>query len=79
VTGAFVKKVAQNVTQSIFLKINTVEKRSPIICAISVIFTKQPKVNSHPIGENLPNLVTLASTSEISSKNILLNFAGNKN
>jgi hypothetical protein len=34
-------------------------KSSPIIGATSVIFTKLPKVNSDPIGENSPNLVTL--------------------
>jgi hypothetical protein len=27
----------------------------------SVIFNKLPKVNNHPLGENSPNLVTLAS------------------
>jgi hypothetical protein len=27
--------------------------------ATSVIFTKQSKVNNHPLGENSPNLVTL--------------------
>jgi hypothetical protein len=32
----------------------------PIICATSVISTKTPKHrNSHPVGENSPNLVTL--------------------
>jgi hypothetical protein len=35
------------------------EKSSTIICANSVIFTKLPGVNSHPLGENSPNLVTL--------------------
>jgi hypothetical protein len=35
---------------------------SPIICAVSVIFTKLPKVNSRPTGENSPNLVTLVAT-----------------
>jgi hypothetical protein len=36
------------------------KKSSPIICAVSVIFTKNyPKVSSHPMGENSPNLVTL--------------------
>jgi hypothetical protein len=32
------------------------------MCAASVFFTKLPKVNSHPIGENSPNLVTLLTT-----------------
>jgi hypothetical protein len=60
------RKVAQTIAQSIFCEnqnINfTVEKSSPIICATSVIFTKLPKVNSHPIGENSPNHVTLVDT-----------------
>jgi hypothetical protein len=30
-----------------------VEKSSPIICAISVIFTKIPKVISHPMGQKI--------------------------
>jgi hypothetical protein len=34
------------------------EKSAPIMCAISLIFSKLPKVNSRPIGENSPNLVT---------------------
>jgi hypothetical protein len=34
-------------------------KSSPIICAISAVFAKLPKVLSRPIGENSPNLVTL--------------------
>jgi hypothetical protein len=46
------------------VKINTQllprKKSSPIICDISVIFTKKlPKVNSRPMGENSPYLVTL--------------------
>jgi hypothetical protein len=32
------------------------------MCAISVIFTKIPKVMSRPMGENSPNLVTLSAT-----------------
>jgi hypothetical protein len=36
------------------------EKSSTKILAASVIFTKMPKVNNHPIGENSSNLVTLA-------------------
>jgi hypothetical protein len=36
----------------------TVEKSSPIIGSISAIFTKLPKLNSLPIFENSPNLVT---------------------
>jgi hypothetical protein len=31
-----------------------------IIFALSVIFTKLPKVNSRPTGENSPDLVTLS-------------------
>jgi hypothetical protein len=46
-----------------FVKIDfttfTVEKSSPSIWAISVIFKKLPKVNNHPIGDNSPNPVTL--------------------
>jgi hypothetical protein len=34
-------------------------KSSSIIWAISVIFTKLPKVKNDPMGENSPNLVTL--------------------
>jgi hypothetical protein len=37
------------------------EKSSPEMCAASVIFKPRPKVNNHPFGENLPNLVTLSS------------------
>jgi hypothetical protein len=38
------------------------EKSSPIICAISVIFTKLPEGNSRPIGrQNSPNPVTLVA------------------
>jgi hypothetical protein len=36
-----------------------VEKGSLIICAISVFLQNIPKVNSRPIGEISPNLVTL--------------------
>jgi hypothetical protein len=43
----------------------TVEKSSPNICAISVIFSKLPRVNSLPIGETLPNLVTLLNKKRI--------------
>jgi hypothetical protein len=62
VTRCVCEKVAQNAAQSVFWKIIitfTVEKGSPIIYGTSVIFTKLPKVNSHPIGEKSPNLVTL--------------------
>jgi hypothetical protein len=45
------------------------ENSSPIICAISVIFTKLPEGNSRPIGENSPNLVTLGRKSIILCKN----------
>jgi hypothetical protein len=38
------------------------EISSPKIWAISVIFTKLPKVNNDPIGENSPDLVTLNVT-----------------
>jgi hypothetical protein len=37
--------------------IHTFPKNSPIIVATFVISPKLPKVNSHPIGENSPNLV----------------------
>jgi hypothetical protein len=58
------KKVAQNTAQLFFVKIDaknlTMEAiRSPEMSAISVIFNKLPKVNDPPLGENLPNLVTL--------------------
>jgi hypothetical protein len=36
-------------------------RSGPLICASSVIFLKLPKVNDRPMGENSPNLVTLAS------------------
>jgi hypothetical protein len=39
----------------------TEEISSPIIWAVSVISKKLPKVNSHQIGENSPNLVTLVA------------------
>jgi hypothetical protein len=32
-----------------------------MICTTSVVLHKLPKVNSHPIGEKSPNLVTLAA------------------
>jgi hypothetical protein len=38
------------------------EKSSQKFPATSVIFKKLPKVNNHPKGENLPNLLTLLST-----------------
>jgi hypothetical protein len=57
------KKVAQNIAQSIFPAINTQlllwKKSSQIMCATSVIFTKLPKVNNHPLGKFSPNLVIL--------------------
>jgi hypothetical protein len=37
-----------------------VKKVAEKIWATSVIFKKTPKVNNRPIGENSPNLVTLA-------------------
>jgi hypothetical protein len=37
-------------------------KSSQKIRATSILFKKLPKVNNHPIGENWPNLVTLAWT-----------------
>jgi hypothetical protein len=37
------------------------EKSSPRLLAVSVIFEKPPKVNNHPTGEYSPNLVTLIS------------------
>jgi hypothetical protein len=37
----------------------SVEKSSPIFLATFVIFLKLPRVNNRPMGENLPNLVTL--------------------
>jgi hypothetical protein len=43
-------------------------KSSPVICASSLIFTKLPKVNSHPIGKNSPNLVTLIHSQCITNK-----------
>jgi hypothetical protein len=58
----FLKKVAQNVAQPIFLSkliAVTVGNSSPSICATSVIFKRQPKVNNRPLGQNWPNLVTL--------------------
>jgi hypothetical protein len=50
---AFVKKSPKNVAQSIFFENQytfIVDKSSPIICAISVIFTTMPKIMSHPMG-----------------------------
>jgi hypothetical protein len=37
------------------------KKVAPKLGAISVIFKNLPKVNTCPLGENLPNLVTLIS------------------
>jgi hypothetical protein len=55
------EKVAQTVVQSIFCENQCItftdEKSSPIIGAI--FSHKLPKVDSHPVGENSPNLVTL--------------------
>jgi hypothetical protein len=64
-TRCVFEKVAQNVAKSIFVKITTyisvtVEKSSPIIWATSVILTKTTQGEQSPIGENSPNLVTLA-------------------
>jgi hypothetical protein len=42
----FVKKIAQN--EYIFY---TLEKSSPKLWAISIIFQKLPKVNNRPLGE----------------------------
>jgi hypothetical protein len=39
----------------------TIEKSSPEILATFVIFKKLSKENNHPLGENSPNLVTLAA------------------
>jgi hypothetical protein len=36
------------------------EDSSPKLCGISAIFKPLPKVNNHLLGENSPNLVTLA-------------------
>jgi hypothetical protein len=41
------------------------EKSSPKLWAISAIFQKLPKANNRPLGENSPNLVTLAPGSVI--------------
>jgi hypothetical protein len=57
------EKIAQNDAQAVFSHNKNVpfvvEISSPIIWAISVTCKKLPEVNSHPIGENSPNLVTL--------------------
>jgi hypothetical protein len=37
-----------------------VQKKSTRMWATSEIFNKMPKVNNRSLGENLPNLVTLA-------------------
>jgi hypothetical protein len=42
-----------------------VEISIPIIWAISVICKNQPEVNSHPIGENSPNMVTLLRSQDV--------------
>jgi hypothetical protein len=34
------------------------------MCATSVIFKPMPKVNNRPLGENLPNQVTLATVTD---------------
>jgi hypothetical protein len=61
VTRCVCEKVAQSVAQSIVCENDyvTAEKNITIICASSVISQKKPQANSHSIGENSPNLVTL--------------------
>jgi hypothetical protein len=63
-TRCVFEKVAQNESQSIYLwkLIHSFPwKKCPNylhICIISVIFTKIPKIISHTMGKNSPNLVT---------------------
>jgi hypothetical protein len=59
-----VKKSPQNVAQSVFfVKSNTQLLQGQKVAQLFVLrlqfSQKLPKVNSHPIGENWPNLVTL--------------------
>jgi hypothetical protein len=57
-----VKKIAQSVAQTFFI-----DKKSNIMCSgkstqiglFLYFFSKLPKVNDRPMGENSPNLVTL--------------------
>jgi IS1 family transposase len=60
VTRWVCEKSTQNVSQSIFIKINTffVDKSSPNIWFYIVILNKLLKVNNCPLGENSPNQVT---------------------
>jgi hypothetical protein len=62
VTRCVLKKVAHKVAHSIFCENEditfTVEKASKLLHPKNVIFTKIPKVVSHSMGENSPNLVT---------------------
>jgi hypothetical protein len=55
--------MAQNVIQSIFVKINTIVavsvKKSSQRFGLLLKSSKLPKVSNHPLGKNLPNLVTL--------------------
>jgi hypothetical protein len=64
VTRCVCEKIAQNVAQAIICKnlciTGTVEKVAlKFALHTSVIFKTQPQVNNRPIGQNLPNLVTL--------------------
>jgi hypothetical protein len=52
-----------HIAQPIFAIINKQRwKKQPKIWVISIITKTLPKVNSHPIGEHSPNLVTLNDT-----------------
>jgi hypothetical protein len=66
VTRCVCEKVAQNVAQSIFCenyyKTFTVEKVSQLFGLLQSFSQNVPKENSHPRGENSPNMVTLINT-----------------
>jgi hypothetical protein len=57
----FLKKVAQNVAQPIFVKINTLGKVHSLynFCYLCHLKKYSKKLNNLPMGENWPNLVTL--------------------
>jgi hypothetical protein len=63
VTRCVFEKVAQNVALSIFCEnyytSATVEKIAQLFWLLLQFSQKLPNENSHPIGENSPNLVTL--------------------
>jgi hypothetical protein len=65
VTRCVREKIAKNITEPFFVKINTLHTLTmdnscpKIKASVVFFFYKRAKVNSRPFGENSPNLVTL--------------------